>query len=105
MCFGKYIAGEDVNEGLTDSDETFDETAYPFVAKNGVFCIAYYSADGNTINAAISSRKVSWHGATEWNGNYSFDSDSGLELTGESYGRVDTPNVDNTADSDGYQLG
>ena len=93
MCFGRYINGED------------DGTVDPFIPQHGVFCVAYYSADGDTDKAAISSRKVSWHSNTEWNGTYSNDDDSGLELTGETYGRVDTPNVDSTADSDGHAAG
>jgi hypothetical protein len=105
MCFGRYVSGEDVNEGLTVSDASFDESADPFIPEHGVFCVAYYSGDGDTERAAISSRKVSWHSNTSWDGNYSNDEDSGTELTGELYGRVDTPNVDSTADSDGHAAG
>jgi hypothetical protein len=105
MCFGRYISGEDVNEGLTVGDDTYDAAAAPFIPKHGVFCVAYYSGDGDTGKAAISSRKVSWQSPTSWDGSYDNGDDSGTELTGELYGRVDTPNVDSTADADGYDAG
>ena len=88
---------------MTSGDAGYVEEI--FVAKNGVYCVSYYTGEGETANASISSRKLSWHSETEWNGNFSNDDSSGLEMLGETFGRVDEPNVDSTSDSDGHLQG